>query len=465
MDSAEQLSFLSQDTDELPDLSVIQSQNRSFKRVLSNPDEANQVAVKKSSCHNQTPEMDTSTNISANKPRTNLYDLGITRSSPGPFIVYLEHSDKNIGRLHPMGLGRKLSKAGVVDFLEFSSVSPNRVKVSMKTPSSANKLVNNKLLADLGLRAYIPNFLVQKQGVVRDVDVTLSEELIREFIVSPVPVLEVRRMKKKLDNGTLKALPLIVVTFAGINLPTHITIDHVRCSVEESKRPLAQCNNCLRFGHRSSNCKSKARCNLCAAEHATAECEFNTSNTAGYNTQNLPYVCVHCQGPHQATDKKCPHREKQIKTWELMNKNNISFAEAAKQLKAEVKPPSPSSCASQNVDISTASQFSGPEHSYSQAVRSGLSQSKRTQSQYRSPSPSQELLYTPDLNQASTSQEPGTFPQYDPSIADAICALLKQLLNMSGISNPWLDKILQFIVSFLPTLKSFFSTTNTVNGP
>lgn len=81
--------------------------------------------------------------------------------------------------------------------------------------------------------------------------------------------------------------------------------------------PTIQCNKCCRFGHIQAQCRSEARCFICAQAHECISC-----------TKEIP-TCLYCSGCHKATDPLCPEqiRQKHIKL--AMSQDNVSYSEAS----------------------------------------------------------------------------------------------------------------------------------------
>lgn len=239
----------------------------------------------------------------------------------GPFFVFVEHKTLNIGRMHPMKLGEKLLQLTGYDkqIKEISRIGRNRIKIELHSGNIANKLVTHSFFTENDYVAYIPSFLTEKRGVVRFVDTSFSETELLNIIDSDVPVKHVHRMKRAIrsdDNVTYVPRQVIVVTFEGVKIPQHIFINKVRCSVDAYIQPVVQCFNCLRFGHTSTQCKSKKRCKKCSTE-VLVDCD------------DCGAWCVFCKNNnHQSVDKKCPEFTKQKKIKEAMCYLNVSFKEA-----------------------------------------------------------------------------------------------------------------------------------------
>lgn len=119
------------------------------------------------------------------------------------------------------------------------------------------------------MKAYIPRFVLFRQGIIRNVDKSISEEdLLTE--ISPIysrqaKMTSVRRFNRRImENGTAEYVPtgIIQVTFRAQSLPTHVSIFYVRCEVEKIVLKLLQCTKCLRYGHTARLCKVSAYCSL-----------------------------------------------------------------------------------------------------------------------------------------------------------------------------------------------------------
>lgn len=239
----------------------------------------------------------------------------------GPFFIFVEHKNLNIGRMHPMKLGEKLLQLSDFEkhIKEISRVGRNRIKIELDSGSIANKLVIHPFFPENEYVAFIPSFLTEKRGVVRFVDTSYSESALRHLIDSDIPIKHVHRMNRAVrsdDGVTYVPRQIIIVTFEGLKIPQYIYINKVRCPVDAYIQPVVQCFNCLRFGHTSSQCKSRKRCKKCASD-VTVDCEDCT------------IWCVFCKNnTHQSVDKKCPEFIKQKKIKEAMTYLNVSFKEA-----------------------------------------------------------------------------------------------------------------------------------------
>lgn len=266
------------------------------------------------------------TQKSENTPQKH-YDLN-TRyrfGDGGPFIVYIESVDNNIGKLHPIRVGHYLHLVQSIknSIVSIKSVGRNKIKVEFNNINAANTLINHECVKANNFIAYIPKFYVERKGILRSVDTMFDNDYILNKIESDNPnikVSEVKRFMRKIatENGDFKSVPrqLVCVSFLGTNLPKQVVINSCIFSVEPYIYPVIQCYTCLRYGHMSQQCKGKARCRDCGESHE-GECPIITK-------------CVHCGDDHPAISKNCPEYKKQRQIKEIMAMKNISFKEAEK---------------------------------------------------------------------------------------------------------------------------------------
>ncbi|KZT31169.1 hypothetical protein SISSUDRAFT_963580, partial [Sistotremastrum suecicum HHB10207 ss-3] len=68
--------------------------------------------------------------------------------------------------------------------------------------------------------------------------------------------------------------------------------------------PTKYCSNCQSLYHRTIQCKTSARCRICAQDHHTDNhiCSTCHSKTA---CEHTPAKCCNCGGPHEAGTRSC----------------------------------------------------------------------------------------------------------------------------------------------------------------
>lgn len=251
------------------------------------------------------------------------FDNKYQATDKGPFFVYIEHKTKNLGRLFPVKVGHFLQKINEFkkDIIDIKSLGLKRVKVIFKTYKIANALVQHEVIIKNDLVAFIPNFYTKKRGIVRMVDTFFSEDYLKTAIISDRNVVDVKRLKRKTFNSENNQYEyadrqMIMVTFLGNEIPKEVIINLVRFPVDPYIHPVVQCFRCLRYGHTSSQCKSKDKCQKCSEEH-TVETSCNK------------IFCIHCKSEnHSSISKDCPMYKKQYNIKKIMAYQNKSFKEA-----------------------------------------------------------------------------------------------------------------------------------------
>ena len=276
--------------------------------------------------------LNTAENKSNNNSNTSLlkpqYKFDI--SDVGPFVVILESNENNLGSLHPMSIGKLIMQEHkeLDNFIHsINTAGRNRVKIIFKSAFHANRMLDSTILKQKNIKAYIPQYLLRRFGVIRHVDISLTEADIKQMI-SPIggesfTVLEIQRLKRKITiegkDPEYKPTSSVKIIFKGQRLPSCISLCKVVCQVEPFVHKVVQCFNCLRYGHVSAQCKSKTpRCCKCGEDHKAADCK----------TINPP-CCLFCKGNHTALDRNvCKEYKKQKAIKLTMATDNLSYRDA-----------------------------------------------------------------------------------------------------------------------------------------
>lgn len=242
-------------------------------------------------------------------------------SDEGPFFLYVEITSEK-GRIHPMFVG-KLIRTSSIDIykniLSIKKIDRFSLKIEMNNYHSANVLKIQKYWQENNLVCFIPNFLIHKQGVIRDVEYSLTDEELLDFIVSDKNVIKARRIYKMV-NGLRVPTPVAILTFRSQCIPKEVKILEVLCRVEPYIQNVTQCRGCYKFGHFLARCSTSSTptCPGCRGLHEYKDCPQS----------GVVPVCINCKGGHLASDKNCPEFLKQKKMKEVMNDRNLSFKEA-----------------------------------------------------------------------------------------------------------------------------------------
>lgn len=270
-------------------------------------------------------EMVVSDTTSTKTKTVKLFNLESDKYNSNLIYVFIEKTnEENIGRLHPLVVGHILhKKLSIKNIISIKSAGKNRVKIQLRSTKDANLLVNNKLLETENLRAFIPNHLLEKKGLIRGVDTFFDNDYLQENIISPAKVINIQRMHRKIvkDNkSVLVPKQSMIITFEGNVLPNEIIINSVVFPVEFFFGRVTQCYHCLKYGHISKQCRS-SNSPLCI--------NCGQSKIENHECFERDTYCIHCKTKdHRSNSKNCPVFEKQKKIKKIMVEHNSTFNEA-----------------------------------------------------------------------------------------------------------------------------------------
>lgn len=244
--------------------------------------------------------------------------------------VFLEKiNNENIGKLHPMVVGHILhKKLGVSNINKIEKVGRNRVKVELKSIRDANKLINNDKLNDEHIRAFIPNNLLERKGIIKFVDTSFDDKYLFENIISPYRITEVKRLQRKIvkeDGHIFVPKQTVLLTFEGNVLPSTVFINYVACTVEPYVQKVIQCYKCLRYGHVAKQCNSSnSLCVNCSKEL-----------DSGHKCRDpQDRFCLFCKNnTHKTISKDCPKYVEQTNIKKHMANNNLTFLESKNNIR------------------------------------------------------------------------------------------------------------------------------------
>lgn len=281
-------------------------------------------------------------------------------------------------------LAKLFRECGLTEIIRIKYVNPFKLRVDTKDEASADKILNCKCLTDKGWRIQKALEKNLTYGVIRDVDLDLSDEEILNSVECPKPgqLVAARRLKRRnTENNEWIFSESVRLCFKGSYLPLFVKVNDIRISVMPYTFPVNQCTRCWRLGHVTSRCPAnKIVCPKCAGEHANCEAK--------------KYKCVNCKGDHLALSKTCPAFIKEKRLRELMVEFNCTYRKA---LTIYVTPDSP---------VCQTPQVS------------------RTQP------PNNTMSYFSILS-ANTEQTPNTSLQHTPSFADVV----KKRLQTTPLEN------------------------------
>lgn len=259
--------------------------------------------------------------------RVEYKNITYNSSDSAPYRVYFElRENTEMSKINKFSLGSTLRRIG--DFKKFiidmKYVGQHKIIVFMSSYNKANSLVEVINSGEEIYKAYIPRHLVCVTGVVTGVPSNIDINELKADAECEVPIVEIKRMTKKTDEGVNIPLNRLIITFRASELPSRIKIFCCASRVTPFTPKVIVCLKCLRFGHRTDNCRGTKRCDQCTARHETIS-EYQ-------NCQNEK-KCIHCRSKnHLSTDENCPERKRQQDIKFLMARKNLTYVEAKEQI-------------------------------------------------------------------------------------------------------------------------------------
>lgn len=121
----------------------------------------------------------------------------------GPYFVIVEskNADANIGRLHPIALGKlifKTFKFHAKDIKNIGRLGYNRIKIETNSFIIANKILDSQSLLPPDLSAYIPESKLFRKGVIRYIDTDINVSEIISVADSEIKIVDVRRITRRI---------------------------------------------------------------------------------------------------------------------------------------------------------------------------------------------------------------------------------------------------------------------------
>ncbi|XP_028159755.1 uncharacterized protein LOC114352369 [Ostrinia furnacalis] len=220
-------------------------------------------------------------------------------------------------------LAKLLQQNNIADVIKVKYVNPYKILVNFENESSADKFLSCSVFDNLNWRRQKTSEVGLSYGIIRDIDLELSEEELGKYLISDKEIVSLKRLNRKNADGWTFS-ETIRIGFKGPSTPNYVYLFDVKIKVDLYVFPVTQCAKCWRYGHSQKLCPAnKIICPKCANYHS--------------NCQTKTYKCVNCSGGHMALSKNCPiyKREKRIR--ELMSEYNCTYQKAI----SIYVPPSP----------------------------------------------------------------------------------------------------------------------------
>ena len=215
-------------------------------------------------------------------------------------------------------LARLFREQNIKDISRVKFINPFRVRIELISEISAEKLETCDLFIEKGWNIHRAMEKNLSYGVIRDVDLEMSEENIVENIFCPEPaklVSVLRLNRKNIEENGWSPSEAVRLCFKGAFLPPYVYTHGLRIKVEPYVFPVSQCSRCWKYGHILKKCPSaKVVCPKCGKSHE--------------NCETTIMKCVNCSGGHISLSKTCPVFLKEKRLREIMSEFNCTYRKA-----------------------------------------------------------------------------------------------------------------------------------------
>ncbi|XP_058463702.1 uncharacterized protein LOC131437989 [Malaya genurostris] len=243
---------------------------------------------------------------------------------PYRVIVQIKNDDNGQQRINKLSLGRLFFKQDEYkrSIENMRALGRNKILVFLKDYKTANKMQADSLLKECNYKVYIPRSFISVTGVVAGVPVDMELEEILENISSEYPILAINRLHR-FEAGNKLPTHRISIVFRTSKLPFEVRL---YCCINKVRpfinKPII-CLNCLRYNHKTDNCRSKKRCGNCSLQHDETEYEHCQNKTK----------CLYCRDNdgHKTSDENCPERIRQKNIKSIMAKTTLTYVEVKEQ--------------------------------------------------------------------------------------------------------------------------------------
>lgn len=245
-------------------------------------------------------------------PDKNSTTINKSAASEGSFEIIL--TSLNI-LPKQMALAKLLCSENIEGITNVKFKNPFKVSIRLNSKEQAERVITSQKLKDLDIRANFADESLVSYGIIRGVDLEMSEEEILESLTSSAKILSIKRMRRMNLESKWVDSETVRICFKSAVIPSYIYAFGCRFGVEKYMFSVMQCSACWKFGHIRKYCPyNKILCPKCGNEHSN--CETQT------------FKCLNCKGPHMSLDKTCPTFLKEKKIRFIMSKENINYKNA-----------------------------------------------------------------------------------------------------------------------------------------
>lgn len=237
------------------------------------------------------------------------------------YTVHLKSSERIEGGIPKIKTATKVFNVFKEQVTALKKITKDIMRVDFKTKEVANKAVEEQPLD--GMIFFIPFHAKYSIGIVRDIDIDQSDEMLLELFNGSVDRIQ-RMYRFNADKNQREPTRSIKIFIESDELPDYLTVYGMRFAVQLFQQRVRACFKCHAYGHNSFNCRAELnKCRNCG-EYCTSDCKKNK-------------FCHSCNNnDHSFHDDKCPVKKIEESIVKVMQNNKLSYFEAKDWIKANV---------------------------------------------------------------------------------------------------------------------------------
>ncbi|KAF9410584.1 hypothetical protein HW555_010383 [Spodoptera exigua] len=235
-------------------------------------------------------------------------------------------------------LARLFKSCGIININRVKYINPYKVRIDVDNELIVDKIEKCQEFINNEWKVHRAMERNTSYGVIREVDLDLSEEDILERISceKPIEIISLQRLKRRDRAGEgWQPSESVRICFRGSYIPPVVYVDGLRIKVTPYLFPVSQCSKCWKYGHTYKKCPyNKVVCPKCGGNHNNCETEI--------------FKCVNCGGQHMSLAKTlCPVFLREKKLRDLMMEFNCTYRKALTMY----VPPSPANIDRDNTPL------------------------------------------------------------------------------------------------------------------
>ena len=160
----------------------------------------------------------------------------------------------------------------------------------------------------------------------------VSVEEPDDVIKSETGALHVKRLNRHVE-GQLQPTESVILSFQS-QPSDFVYIGFKRFNLKTYYPNPRRCRRCNGFDHVENNCRSTKKCVRCGLPHDFNECTLKSISTDNVSSTSQ-FKCSNCNGHHSAAFHGCKAFQETKQVLKLSVDQNLSYAAALKQFRAE----------------------------------------------------------------------------------------------------------------------------------